>query len=119
MAVVFNLEINKGAALIETFTIRDADGNARDLTGYEGIFKLYEDYGESVYLEINTINDASKIFITSGTGEVDLNIPNTDISSVPVANTVKFHIDLYKASDGATYNSREIRGNCVVIDDSA
>ena len=63
--------------------LTDCDGNPLDLTGATVSWKIVDFYGGTTLLEIDTVNDPTKIAITDAiNGVIEITIPDTDTTLI-------------------------------------
>ena len=71
----------------EPFTIQvcltNCEGTPLDLTGATVSWKIVDYYGGTTLLEVDTVNDPTKIFISDAVnGIVDVSLPSSDIDLI-------------------------------------
>lgn len=94
MAGKYNITIEQGATYTKTFTWKDSDGNAVDLTGYSGRMHIRENYKtEDVLLDVEP-------YMTLGgaAGTISITISD-DITSALTFDSAVYDLEL-EDSDG-------------------
>lgn len=117
MSAIFELEINIGSGIQETFVWRDAKGNPIDMTGRGAEFSIFPDVGEPVLFQMDTDSATTDTIVLGGIfGMIEIDVQPASVVNMPLENTLRFAIDVWDDSADSTINRRRIiKGNCVVI----
>jgi len=78
-----SIGVFENTTTIITFTVTDADGVAKDVTGYEFEFQIFAEPGSATKYPTSAYNVGSGIVLTTPTsGIITVTLADTDVASV-------------------------------------